>query len=230
MSSTYMAFRQAIRPGLVREQAQVDEIARRLVAHLSARRREIEAVHIHGATSGKVQAIVSELLTRDVGFGEEVVITPEDGLVTRARPDFYYRLGPGRGIIAEVERGGTTTNNHDLKDFWKAHISPTAQHLFLVVPLANWNAAGAARERPFVRVCNRISAFFGDPRREVDVVSAHVFGYGSASLALNGDGEATTSSPDLTWVSASHLLELDEAPAEPPTVARLAKVQHLTSP
>jgi len=39
--------------------------------------------------------------------------------------------------------------------------------------------SGAARERPFHRVSGRIAAFFGDPRREVDVLSAHVFGYGS---------------------------------------------------
>jgi hypothetical protein len=45
-----------------------------------------------------------------------VGLTPQDGLVTRARPDFYYRLSDCRGILSEVERGGTTTNNHDLKD------------------------------------------------------------------------------------------------------------------
>ena len=111
-------------------------------------------------------------------FREEVVLTPQDGLVTRARPDFVYRLGPSRGIVAEVERGGTTTNHHDLKDFWKVHVAPDAQHLFLIVPMANWNAAGSARERPFARVSHRIQAFFGDERREVDVLSARVFGYG----------------------------------------------------
>ena len=45
--------------------------------------------------------------------------------------------------------------------------------------MANWKEDGAARERPFHRVSGRIGAFFGDPRREVDVLSAHVFGYGS---------------------------------------------------
>ncbi|MHA7132729.1 hypothetical protein [Oerskovia turbata] len=166
------------------ELSQVDDIAHLLFSHLEQRRHEIDLVHVHGAASSAVQSIVSELLTTSIGFGEEVVITPEDGLVTRARPDFYYRLGPGRGIIAEVERGGTTTNNHDLKDFWKAHISPTAQHLFLIVPMANWNGVGGAREKPYARVTQRVGAFFGDPRREVDVVSAHIFGYGSETLAL----------------------------------------------
>jgi hypothetical protein len=62
------------------------------------------------------------------------------------------------------------------------HIAPNAQHLFLIVPHVNWNAAGRAREHPFHRVVGRIRSFFGDPRREVDVVSAHAFGYGSAVL------------------------------------------------
>jgi hypothetical protein len=100
--------------------------------------------------------------------------------VTRARPDVVFPLAVGRGVIAEVERGGTTTNNHDLKDFWKVHIAPDAHHLFLVAPMANWNSAGAAREHPFPRVVRRLAAFFGDPRREVDVLSTHVFGYGSS--------------------------------------------------
>jgi hypothetical protein len=51
-----------------------------------------------------------------------------------------------------------------------------------VVPNANWNAGGGAREKPFQRVSRRLAAFFGDARREVDVLSAHVFGYGQASL------------------------------------------------
>ena len=107
----------------------------------------------------------------------------EVGLTTQVRPDSIFRLERGRGILAEVERGGTTTNNHDLKDFWKTHIAPDAQHLFLVVPHANWSAAGKARERPFVPVSQRLGAFFGDERREVDVVSVHIFGYGSESLS-----------------------------------------------
>jgi hypothetical protein len=48
---------------------------------------------------------------------------------------------------------------------------------FLVVPEELKNAAGLVRERPFPKVVRRVGAFFGDPRREVDVLSAHVFGY-----------------------------------------------------
>lgn len=160
------------------ELERVDALADALTAHLRVRSAEIDLVHVHRAQSSAVQSIVATLLREQLDFREEVVLTPQDGFVTHARPDFVHRLGPGRGIIAEVERGGTTTNNHDLKDVWKTHIAPDAQHLFLVVPNANWNEAGTARERPFNRVLTRLGSFFGDPRREIDVVSLHVFGYG----------------------------------------------------
>jgi hypothetical protein len=64
-----------------------------------------------------------------LGFREEVVLTPSDGFVTHAQPDFVYALGPG----------------------------------------------------PTGRVLVRLGSFFGDQRREIDVVSLHVFGYGRAT-------------------------------------------------
>ncbi|MCA5891835.1 hypothetical protein LEP48_00530 [Isoptericola sp. NEAU-Y5] len=160
------------------ELRRVDDLAHQLSAHLDQRSAQIDRVHVHGAKSMDVQTIVAELLCGTLGFGQEVVLTPQDGFVTRARPDFYYSLGAERGILAEVERGGTVNNNHDLKDLWKAHIAVDAQHLFLIVPIANWQANGNAREKPFIRVAQRLGAFFGDDRREVDVLSVHVFGYG----------------------------------------------------
>jgi hypothetical protein len=183
MEDSYARFtRHAPRPEELLELAVVDGVAQRLRLHLIESLEAIREVHVHGAASRRVQDIVSQLLTTELGFDEEVVLTPEFGFVTRARPDFFFRLGERRGILAEVERGGTTTNNHDLKDLWKTHIAPDAQHLFLVVPLANWNASGATREKPFIRVRSRLGAFFGDPRREVDVLSVHVFGYGATTV------------------------------------------------
>lgn len=122
----------------------VDSLASQLREHLVSSATTIDAVHIHLAQSSAVQSIVAQLLTDRLAFDQEVVLTPAMGFVTSARPDFIYRLSPGRGVLAEVKRGGTTTNNHDLKDLWKAHIATDAQHLFLVVPHANWNAAGVA--------------------------------------------------------------------------------------
>ena len=161
------------------ELARVDSLATQVLAHLEQSTSAIDLVHVHGAQSKAVQDIVAELLESRLAFEQEFVLTPDDGLVTAPRPDFYYRLSPERGILAEVERGGTTLNNHDLKDMWKAHIAPRAHHLFLIVPNANWNGAGGVRERPFARVRTRLAAFFGDPRREVDVLSLHLFGYGT---------------------------------------------------
>jgi hypothetical protein len=159
------------------ELAVVDAIAQEVRREVDARHDVISQAHVHGAASSSIQAAFVDLLSGKLGFEEEVVLTPQDGLVTRARPDFFHRLSPERGIIAEVERGGTTTNNHDLKDLWKAHVAPDAQHLFLFVPNTNWRADGSPRERPFPLVTRRLAAFFGNPRREVDVLSAHVFGY-----------------------------------------------------
>ncbi len=159
----------------------VNRVAEDLRRDLDTTEDEIVDAHVFGAQSAVIQRLVAALLT-EVGFREEVVLTPQDGFVTRARPDFVYSLGEGRGVLAEVERGGTVNNNHDLKDLWKTHIASEAQHLFLIVPVSNWSESGKAREKPFKRVVHRFASFFGDPRREIDVVSCHVFGYGQDTL------------------------------------------------
>lgn len=166
-----------ISPEQAVELAAVDSLADKLRAHIAATKEQITLLHVHGAPSKAIQDHFAKLLREDLGFGEEVVLTPQSGLVTQARPDFFFALNEGRGIIAEVERGGTTTNNHDLKDLWKAHVAPDAHHLFLMVPHNNWKADGSPRERPFRIVARRLGAFFGDPRREIDVLSVHVFAY-----------------------------------------------------
>lgn len=166
-----------ILPDQTAELAVVDSLAERLLTHILATKEEIAALHVHGAQSRAIQDHFAKLLTQELGFGEEVVLTPQSGLVTHARPDFFFNIAEGRGIIAEVERGGTTTNNHDLKDLWKAHVAPDAHHLFLIVPWNNWKADGSAREKPFQIVARRLGAFFGEPRREIDVLSVHVFAY-----------------------------------------------------
>ena len=155
----------------------VDALAERLRTHLTARTEVLRSLHVYNAQSKAIQGEVGSLLENELAFRAEVVLTPQDGLVTQARPDFFFDLGAGRGVIAEVERGGTTANNHDLKDLWKTHIAVNAHHLFLVVPVELPNEMGHVRERPFVKVVRRMGAFFGDPRREVDVLSVHVFGY-----------------------------------------------------
>lgn len=107
------------------ELARVDELADELATHLEVESPTIDLVHVHRAQSSAVQIIVAAMLREHLGFREEVVLTPQDGFVTHARPDFVYALGAGRGIIAEVERGGTTTNNHDLKAYGRRTSPPT---------------------------------------------------------------------------------------------------------
>lgn len=172
---------------------QADLLAEQLRRHLGLHEAEVDAAHVHNASSSKIQAVVSTVLRDELNFREEVVLSPQQGFVTRARPDFIYPLGLGRGVIAEVERGGTVNNNHDLKDLWKTHIAADAQHLFLVVPMSNWTKGGQPRERPFVRVSHRLQAFFGDPRREIDVISLHLFGYGR--LVLDSSSPPSSSGP-----------------------------------
>jgi len=95
----------------------VDELADLLRRHLEASTIAIDAAHVHKAGSSDIQRIASRLLKVELGFLEETRFAEDTGFTTRARPDFIYRLSDGRGVLAEVERGGTTTNNHDLKDF-----------------------------------------------------------------------------------------------------------------
>jgi hypothetical protein len=155
----------------------VDELAKQLRQHLTACEEELATAHVHGASSHAIQSLVGSLLVDELGFESELPLATEVGLSVRPRPDFIYRLATGRGVIAEVERGGTTTNNHDLKDMWKAHLSPDTHHLFLIVPMNNWKPDGSPREKVYPAVVRRIGAFFGDPRREIDVASVHIFGY-----------------------------------------------------
>ena len=82
-------------PDEVTEVETVDRIAGLLRAHLESEEARIDIAHVHGAQSSVIQEILWELLRRS-GFDTEVVITPEDGFVTRARPDFFFRLGPER--------------------------------------------------------------------------------------------------------------------------------------
>lgn len=183
MARRYEQFlRSGVDPGDA-EVLRVQELAEQLAGWIDRLDPEISAAHVHGAQSATIQRLVATALA-SVGFVEEQVLTAQEGFSTRARPDFFFPLGRGRGIIAEVERGGAVNNNHDLKDMWKAHIAPDAQHLFLIVPYSNWLPDGSPREKPFARVLHRFSSFFGEPRREVDVDTCFVFGYGAPGVRL----------------------------------------------
>lgn len=158
------------------EVAEVAALANDFLEHLRSIGPEIDQLHVHGAQSRVIQELMTNWLVEERAFRPEVIGAFEDG--RRLRPDFIGDLGPNRGILVEVERGGAVTNNHDLKDLWKCHLCARTHHLFLLVPNANWNKAGAVRERPFLRTSSRLRSFFTDPRAYVDVLSAWVIGYG----------------------------------------------------
>lgn len=155
---------------------------------------------MHGAKSDEIQSLAAEWLTTAHGFRSEVVDAFKDG--TRLRPDFIGDLGGMRGILVEVERGGAVTNNHDLKDLWKCHLCDRTQHLFLLVPHANWSEAGEVRERPFKRSSTRLRSFFDDPRAYVDVLSAWVIGYGYYEPVAPADAAASTAADYLEAIVA----------------------------
>lgn len=171
------------------ETAVVQRYADALSTYLASHPDDIARAHVHNAGSTTVQALVASVL-EPLGFQSEVRVRDTAGYVGGATVDLFLPLADSRGIFVEVERGGTITNNHDLKDFWKTHIAPNAHHLFLVVPMANWDKSGKVREKPFRRMPARFSAFFQGGPREVDVLSLHVFGYGSDVALLPRDTAA----------------------------------------
>lgn len=179
------------------EVADVAALAEDFLEHLRSIGDNIDLLHKHGAQSRVIQELMTEWLVEERQFRAEVIDAFEDG--RRLRPDFVGGLGGGRGVLVEVERGGAVTNNHDLKDLWKCHLCSSTHHLFLLVPNANWNKAGAVREKPFLRTSSRLRSFFDSPRVHVDVLSAWVIGYGPESAAT-AEPAATTDEPQLEIV------------------------------
>lgn len=142
------------------------------------RRPEIEhaisIVHKHGATSTEIQNIVlpgAEAL----GFTSEKRQLFKEYSVPALRPDFYMKIG-NTGILLEVERGKTTSNNMDLLDLWKCHICEHADFLFLLIPNKRHAQKGNGT-KPYAQVKKRLSTFF-ESHNYVNVEAAFLFGYG----------------------------------------------------
>jgi hypothetical protein len=125
-----------------------------------------------GGTSHQVDEIVGPHVER-LGFSSQ-----RRGLFAgypvALRPDWFRPIGQ-TGILLEVERGKTVTNNMDLLDLWKCHICREADHLFLVVPLLVQRRSGT--ESVYKRVVTRLGTFFASGN-ETNVRSLAVFGYG----------------------------------------------------
>jgi len=91
------------------------------------------------------------------------------------RPDYYLRLDDD-GVILEVERGKTTINNMDLLDFWKCHLCPQANYLFLLVPTALRQNATMTPRNEYSTVERRLSRFFVSDNH-TNVRGLCLFGY-----------------------------------------------------
>jgi hypothetical protein len=118
--------------------AEVEQLAQRLHEFLSRLDigEQIASVHKLGASSREVQNVVLPGV-QALGFTPERTGLFQAYAVSGLRPDYYAKVRD-TGILLEVERGKTTTNNMDLLDLWKCHICEHAEYLFLLVPRLCW--------------------------------------------------------------------------------------------
>ena len=155
--------------------AEVEQIANRFLAFLTRLdvSEQIAAVHKLGASSVEVQGVCLPGV-QALGFTPERTGLFGSYAVSALRPDYYLKIRD-TGILLEVERGKTTTNNMDLLDLWKCHICEHAEYLFLMVPHARPSESGGVM-RHFKQVQRRLSTFFA-PRNYVNVEAVFLFGY-----------------------------------------------------
>ena len=157
-----------------KEYSQVQEIAQRLLLNLNTPEvlRRIEKANLPNRSSREIQdAFIEE--AQEIGFKSE-----SKGLFSNyhnkaLRPDYYMRVGKN-GIILEVERGKTTTNNMHLLDFWKCHICDHADYLFLMVPKELLH--GKTIKKEFANVKNSLASFF-DEKNYKNVRGLVIYGY-----------------------------------------------------
>lgn len=153
----------------------VNTLASQLQSYLDGdvAQRLIRERHVLGASSAGIQDVILETATR-LGFQNERKGLFANYLVPALRPDYFCRVGR-TGILLEVERGKTTTNNMDLLDLWKCHICHHASYLFLLVPQARPSANGTVLKH-FSHVSKRLAPFF-EEGNYVNVDGVFLFGY-----------------------------------------------------
>jgi hypothetical protein len=157
------------------EHAAVLDISDQLLAHLNTpdALELMRLANLPRISSAEVQATFLPFAL-ELGFTSEA-----KGLFleyeNKLRPD-YYRPIEGSGVLLEVERGKTTTNNMDLLDFWKCHLCRTADYLFLMVPQALKHNPTMTPKKEYNSVVKRLDTFFV-AGNETNVRAAHIFGY-----------------------------------------------------
>lgn len=174
MEIAYKAFqKQSVR--LATELEEVSLIAGQLRDYMSTASvcSAIKECHKLNGTSHQVQAVLNDKLA-ELGFQSEKQGLFAEYPVASLRPDFYRRV-QNSGIILEIERGKTLTNNMDLLDVWKCHLCTHADFLFLVVPNERPSENGQVI-KAFAGASRRLSTFF-EPRNYVNVEAVCLFGY-----------------------------------------------------
>lgn len=157
------------------EWGQVLDIAKRLLGELNstATLESISQANQPNLSSAEVQAAF-EPAARSLGFQSEARGLFSDS-VAGLRPDYFLPLG-NTGIILEVERGKTTTNNMDMLDFWKCHLCGKAHYLFLLVPQSLQHNPGMTPKKEYETVRRRLAHFF-EPGNYTNVRGLCLYGY-----------------------------------------------------
>ena len=165
---------EAIRP--TDEYRSVLGISDQLLDHLNlpAARTRLKKANLPGHSSALVQATF-EAYSGGLGFISEAKGLFAEYETSALRPDYFLAMG-ATGILLEVERGKTTTNNMDLLDLWKCHICNHADYLFLLVPQALFHNEAMTPKKEYKSVVKRLGSFFV-PGNETNVRGLHVFGY-----------------------------------------------------
>ena len=154
----------------------VSTISDGLLKHLNlpTSRALLEEANLPGNSSALVQATF-EPFTDHLGFVSEAKGLFAEYETSALRPDYFLPL-ESTGILLEVERGKTTTNNMDLLDLWKCHICTHAHYLFLLVPQALFHNTAMSPKKEYNSVVKRLASFFM-VGNETNVRGLHVFGY-----------------------------------------------------
>ncbi len=135
--------------------------------------KELRETHQVNAKSHQIQDIILPKC-KELGLASEKKGLFSNYATAQLRPDYYIPLN-STGLIMEVERGKTTTNNMDLLDIWKCHICEKADYLLLVVPVVRQTNSGR-RTKIYEHVIKRISSFYS-AQNYVNVKGCFIIGY-----------------------------------------------------
>lgn len=135
--------------------------------------KELNSTHQVNAKSHEIQDIILPKCN-ELGMKSEKKGLFLSYATAQLRPDYYIPLN-ATGLIMEVERGKTITNNMDLLDIWKCHICKKADYLLLVVPVIRQTSNGG-KTNIYEHVIKRISSFF-EPENYINVNGCFIIGY-----------------------------------------------------